>query len=362
MEQVRSWVGLDVHRQRSRAYVIDRESGEVSARRLEGPPTGCVVDFLASLPGPVRAAYEAGPTGFGLARAARLRGLDVRVCAPGLIPRKPADRVKTDAKDAERLARLLLAGELDFVYVPTETEQQLRDLVRCREDLRTDLMRARQRLLSLLLRRDLRYPGREGTWTRAHRLWLEGLIFDDDASRVVHADYLAAYLALETRRGALDAQIAHEAEHGIYSATVARLRCFRGIDTLTAVGLAAEIGTFARFAKPHQLADYVGLVPSEHTSDTRRRQGAITKAGPAHARRLLVEATGHYRHRPVIGAALAKRQSGQDPRVCEVAWRCQRRLARRFAHLTDTRGRPGQLAVVACARELTMFLWEAATL
>jgi transposase len=174
MSKVRSWVGLDVHAQRTHASALDIESGELSRRRLEGPPGMARAD-LQGLPGPVCAVYEAGPTGYGLARLADAVGVDVRVCAPGLVPRKPADRVKTDQREADRLARLLAAGELGFVCVPTLAQEQLRDLVRAREDLRQELMRARHRLAKFYLRRERRYPGPGGAWTAAHLRWLEGL-------------------------------------------------------------------------------------------------------------------------------------------------------------------------------------------
>lgn len=359
MSKVRSWVGLDVHAHRTQSSVLDQETGELRRRRLEGPPA-IALEFLGGLAGPVRAVYEAGPTGYGLARLGAAAGLDVRVCAPGLIPRKPADRVKTDPRDADRLARLLAAGELGFVRVPSLAEEQLRDLVRAREDLRQDLMRARHRLSKFCLRRELRYPGPQRAWTVPHLGWLEGLQFADAPSRAVHADYLAAVQALLQRRTALDDALAREAATGPFAAKIAVLRAFRGIDTLSAAGLVAEIGDFGRFGRATQVGDFLGLVPSEHTSDTKRRQGQITKAGPPGARRLLVEAAWHYRHPPRIGALLERRQRGLDPRVCQVAWRAQRRLYQRWSRLALERGKPGGKVAVACARELSCFLWEAA--
>jgi transposase len=361
MTKVRSWVGLDVHAHATQASVIDADTGQLRRQRLSGPPAG-VVDFLAGLPGPTRAVYEAGPTGYGLARASAQAGLDVRVCAPGLVPRRPADRVKTDARDADRLARLLMAGELSLVRVPGLAEEQLRDLVRAREDLRADLMRARHRLSKFCLRRELRYPGPHSAWTQPHLRWLEALRLDDAPSRAVHTDYLSAVQALLQRRGVLDQALAREAAQGPFAPALARLRAFRGIDTLSALGLLAEIGDFGRFAKPTQVGDYLGLVPAERSSGSTRRQGAITKAGPPHARRLLVEAAWHYRRTPRIGEALQRRQRGVDPRVCQVAWAAQLRLHRRWAHLRDERAKPGGQVAVACARELSTFLWEAATL
>jgi transposase len=321
-----------------------------------------VLDFLAQLGPRASAVYEAGPAGFTLARAAAERGLDVRVVAPGLIPRKATERVKTDRRDAVRLARLLAAGELSFVRVPSLEEECFRDLVRAREDLRRDLMRARHRLSSFLRRRGLRFPGPGRAWTREHRRWLNKLRFDDPASTTTFIDYLAALEALPQRGQALEQALAELAPASPFADTIARLRCFRGIDTLTAAGVSAEVGDFRRFAHPRLLSGYLGLIPSERTSDEQRRQGSITKAGPAHSRRLLVEAAHHYRHQPRLDERLAARQAGQDARVCQIAWRAQRRLHRRWRTLALERGKPAGVVAVACARELASFLWEAAVL
>ncbi|MCA1699998.1 MAG: IS110 family transposase [Actinobacteria bacterium] len=360
MPQITPFVGLDVHASQTHAGVLDQETGELYRRRLKGEPSSVVPAFLEQLGRGARAVYEAGPTGFGLARAATERGLDVRVCAPGLIPQKPADHVKTDARDAERLARLLAAGELAFVRVPSVEEEQLRDLVRAREDLRRDLTRARQRLSHFLRRRELRFGGPGKAWTQRHRRWLSGLAFEDRASQLTFADYLAGVEGLLQRRSSLEAALAELAPQSPWAQTIARLRCFRGIDTLSAVGLCAEVGDFARFSRPAQLAGFLGLVPSERTSDQRRRQGRITKAGPEHARWLVVEAAQHAWRSPRVSEELRRRQAGQDPRACEVAWRAQRRLHDRWQKLVVQRGKPANVATVACARELCAFVWEAA--
>jgi transposase len=359
MAQTTHFVGLDVHARQTHAGVLERESGELWRRRLSGDPLVALPLIEKLAPGVV-AVYEAGPTGFGLARAAAERGIDVRVCAPGLIPRKPTERVKTDSRDAERLARLLAAGELSFVRVPTVEEEQLRDLVRAREDLRGDLNRARQRLSHFLRRRGLRFEGSGKNWSRPHRRWLGALEFDDRASAVTFADYLAAVSALEQRRDAVDAALEQLAPECPWAQTIARLRCLRGIDTLAAVGLCAEIGDFDRFSHPRQLGAFLGLVRSERTSDEKRRQGQITKAGPKHSRRLLVEAAKHAWRQPRVSDELRRRQQGQDPRVCEVAWRAQRRLHRQWHKLTAERGKHANVATVACARELAGFVWEVA--
>ena len=269
--------------------------------------------MVAELPGVVRAVYEAGPTGFGLARAARERGIEMMVCSPGAIPRQPGDRVKTDARDAVKLARLHAAGQLRAVVVPSRELEGLRDLVRCREDLRGDLMRCRHRISKLLLRRDHVWTGPGNSWTHSHLKWLSTVRFDDGLVDTVLGEHLAHHEALLARRDRLDGLLVDQAAHGDHAALIARLRCLRGIDTLTAIGLVAEIGDFAHFAHPRRLASYLGMTPSEHSSGTRRRQGAITKAGSSHARRLLVEAAWHYRRPPRISLTLRRRQDGQPP-------------------------------------------------
>jgi transposase len=354
-------VGLDVHARQTHAAVLDPGSGEIGVSRLRMPPLE-VVGFLDGLGPAVRAVYEAGPTGFGLARVGRERGIDVRVVAPGSIPRGAGDRVKTDRRDAIRLVRLLAAGELGFAFVPTAAEEQFRDLVRCIEDARGDLMRARHRLGKFLLRRGQRYPGPGGSWTGKHMRWLRARTFDDACSEATFVDYLAAVELLAGRRRTLIATLCQQIPESSHAPVIARARCFRGIDTLSAAGVCAEIGDFARFRRPTLLSGFLGIVPSERTSDQRRRQGSITKAGPPHARRLLVEAAQHYRHPPRIGETLARRQHGQDPRIIAIAWRAQRRLHARWQHLHHDRGKPASVVAIACARELAAFLWEAATL
>jgi transposase len=358
--QAKTWVGLDVHVSGTVAAVLDRESGELRRQRLSGRGQE-IAAFVAGLPRPVRATYEAEPTGFALARRLAAAGVECLVCAPGLIPRGPSDRVKTDQRDAERLVRLFVAGELHAVAVPSVDEEALRDLVRAREDLRGDLMRARHRLSKLLLRRDVRWSGPGSAWTRRHMSWLRGLRFEDPCSQAVLVDYLSGVEMLVARRAALIAALEQVIPDSRHAQTIARLRCFRGIDTLSAAGLCAEVGDWQRF-RPKQLSGFLGIVPSEHTSDRKRRQGSITKAGPGHARRLFVEAAHHYRHKPAIGDGLARRQHAQDPRVIEISWRAQRRLHQRWHALAGQRRKPAGVVAIACARELAAFCWEAATL
>jgi transposase len=353
-------IAADVHAASSWLVGLELQSGELWRRRVSGPPSR-VLEVVRALGPGTRLLYEAGPCGFWLARSGIEHGIDVEVCAPGSIPRAPGDRVKTDRRDAERLLRLWRAGELSMARIPGVVEEAFRDLVRAREDARGDLMRHRHRLGKFLLRRELRCQ-RARPWTQQWMTWVSGLRFDDPCAQATFVDYLAAVQAAVARRDALDRGLEEAWATSPFAVTIARLRCFRGIDTLSACGLAAEIGDFERFERPKRLSGFLGIVPSEHSSGERRRQGAITKAGPIHARRLLVEAAHHYRHRPAVGAALARRQHGQDPRVVQVAWRAQQRLHRRARHLTLERRKPNNVTTVALARELAAFIWEAATI
>jgi transposase len=359
MAKVRSWVGLDVHARSVLAVMFDGESGELGVRRLSGV-TSEVVAFCAALPGPTRVAYEAGPTGYGLARAVHAAGVECVIAAPGKIERPAGDKVKTDQRDAERVLRLLMIDGLHPVRVPTAEEEALRDVVRAREAVRGDLMRARHRLSKLLLRHDVRYEDTHSAWTVRHRSWLTSLDLGARGAQVTLHEYLGAIDAIVIRRDALEQTIAELIPGSPWEQPVARLRCLRGIDTLSAVGLCAEVGEFARFEKARQLMSYLGLVPSEDTSGDKRRQGAITKTGSRHARRLLVEAAWHYRRAPAKGQALHRRQTGQPAPIIEISWQAQRRLHRVWQRLDTQRGKRRTIVAVAVARELAGFCWALA--
>ncbi len=359
MAQVRSWAGLDVHRASVLAATMDRESGELRVRRLPGE-TREVVAFCASLPGPTRVAYEAGPTGFGLARALTAAGVGCVIAAPGKIERPSSDRVKTDQRDAERLLRLLMIDGLHPVRVPSTQEEALRDLVRAREDIRGDLMRARHRMSKLLLRHDVRFDGTAAAWTTHHRRWLAAVDLGDRGAQAAFMDYLGAIDALLVRRDTLEATIDELIPGSPWAQSIARLRCLRGIDTLSAVGLCAEIGDWARFPKAGHVMSYLGLVPSEDSTGQTRRLGAITKTGSGHGRRLLVEAAWHYRRAPRHGAVLKRRQAGQPAHVLAISWQAQRRLHRTWQRLDIERGKRRTIVAVAVARELAGFCWAAA--
>ena len=353
------WVGLDVHAHESTIASFDQGTGELTTRRVVGRPHE-LMPWLRDVPRPTRMVYEAGPTGYGLARRARAEGIELVVCAPGRADRAPTERVKTDKRDAIRLARRLAAGELTIVTVPSIEHEQLRDLVRCREDIRGDLMRARHRLGKFLLRREIYYEGSAIAWTVKHRAWLAGLRFVDRPSQLTMADYLHAHDVLLARRDRIEAELEQLATSSPWTETISRLRCLRGIDTLSALGLCAEIGAFDRFEHPDSLSAYLGIVPSENTTGQQRRLGAITKAGSTHARRLLIEASYHYQRHPAIGQSLERRQRGQSPEIINIAWRAQRRLNARWRTLKHARKKPNGVVAVAIARELAGFCWEIA--
>jgi transposase len=359
MAQVRSWAGLDVHRASVLAASMDRVTGELRVRRLPGE-TSAVVAFCVGLAGPTRVAYEAGPTGFALSRALTAAGVECVIAAPGKIERPSSDRVKTDRRDAERLLRLLMIDGLHPVRVPSSEEEALRDLVRAREDIRGDLMRARHRMSKLLLRHDVRYDGTAAAWTTHHRQWLGAVDLGDRGAQITLLDYLGAIDALIVRRDTLENAIDELVPDSPWAETIGRLRCLRGIDTLSAVGLCAEIGDWARFAKAGHVMSYLGLVPSEDSTGQTRRQGSITKTGSGHGRRLLVEAAWHYRKAPAKGQALKRRQAGQPAHVIAISWQAQQRLHRTWRRLDSERGKRRTIVAVAVARELAGFCWAAA--
>jgi transposase len=307
-------------------------------------------------PGPVQCCYEAGACGYALQRQLQRGRVGCQVIAPALIPRKAGERVKTDRRDARKLAELLRAGLLTEVHPPTPADEAARDLVRARDDAREDLQRCRHRLDKLLLRRGRHYAGRN--WTQAHRAWLKALTWEHAAETQVVDDYLLAIDQVQARLAALDEQLAALAETAPYAEPVAWLRCFRGIDTLTAMTIVAELHDFRRFVTPRALMAYLGLVPSEHSSGGHTQRGRITKTGNGLVRRLLTEAAWHYQHRPGVGRALQARRRGQPPAVIAIADKAQVRLCRRFRRLVAEH-KPAPTVAVAIARELAGFLWAA---
>jgi transposase len=306
----------------------------------------------------VRCCYEAGPCGFELQRALTVHDIPCDVIAPALIPRRAGDRIKTDRRDAAQLAVLSRAGALTAIHIPTEQEEAARDLLRCREDIRADLLRARHRLSKFLLRHGRRFTGTKKAWSKSHDLWLRAQTWPMPALDQTYRAYLRAVDEAVARLRAVEDDLRGLVTLEPLRRRVQSLRCFRGMDDLTALTVAAELGDARRFASAPRAMAFVGLVPSEHSSGTRQARGAITKTGNAHLRRVLVEAAWHYRHRPFVGAALRRRQRGAPAAIIAQAWTAQQRLHRRY-HRLRARGKPNQHVITAVARELTGFVWAA---
>jgi transposase len=357
-----TFVGLDVHKPWINVAVLLPDHDTPIEWRIVNEPQAIrkMLKRVASLaPGDVRYCYEAGPCGYALQRQIiSWSEASCMLVAPSLIPRKPGERIKTDRRDAKKLALLFRAGLLTEVHPLTEEDEAARDLSRARDDLREDFVRARHRLSKFLLRRAITFAPGKRAWTLAHRRWLESLRFDNPADSVVVADYLLAIDHIEQRLKALVVHVERLALDPRYANAVATLRCFRSIDTLSAVGYAVELHNFERFTSARRLMSFVGLIPAEHSSGEKRRLGSITKTGNSHVRRLLIEAAWNYRHRPHVGASLHNRRKGQSPRVIALADRAMLRLHRRYEHMTQ-RGVLPQKAVVAMARELAGFIWAA---
>ena len=338
---------------------LDGRSGELFERRLT-PVHDDILGWLRELPGPVAVTYEAGPTGFGLARALRAAGIECRVAAPSKLQRPCGDRVKTDERDARHLARLLHLDEIIEVAVPSVEQEAARDLVRAREDVRGDLMSARHRVSKLLLRQGIVYSGGKA-WTKNHERWLRTHRFAAPGLQMAYDTALDTMLATVDRRDRLDAAITEMAAESDYTPVVTRLGCLRGVSTLTAFGLAVEIGDWHRLTG-RSIGAYVGLVPTESSSGASRSQGAITKTGNAHARRLLIEAAWH--HRPPYrspSVELRRRWDKASPAARARGQQGTRRLHARWQRFDARRKRP-TVANTAIARELAGWCWSLAIL
>ena len=355
-----TFVGLDAHSKSINVAVILPLSREVSEqwqinhdvrslRRL-------AKKLLELAPGEVQAAYEAGPCGYALKRTLESLGIGCDVVAPSLIPIKPGERVKTDRRDAAKLATLFRGDLLTIVHPPNEAEEAIRDLVRAREDAKKDLMSARHRLSKMLLRYGLRFTETRN-WTRKHREWLKRLRFEHAHAQEAFDTYLLSIEQIEERVKSLNSHIDAAATEETYAEKVGWLRCLRGVDTVTAMTILAELHDFRRFSHPRHLMAYVGLTPREYSSGSRVRRGSITKTGNGHVRRVLVEAAWNYRHRPAVSALLAKRRKGQPAAVIAIADRAQHRLHRRRVRLYEGYNKHNNVVAVALARELVGFIW-----
>ena len=359
MQEPITYVGMDDHKDTIQAAIRSPGGGDMSLHTVANEPRALrrfAGDLVKGAPGPVMSCYEAGPNGYALQRCLERAGIGCQVVAPSLTPVRPGERVKTDRRDARKLAELLAAGLLIEVAPPTEAEEAVRDLCRCREAAQKDLTRCRHRLDKFLLRRGQIY--RDGrAWTQKHRQWLWSLRLEPAADQLILEDCLLAVEQLETRLKELDRQLEAVAAEAPYRQPVGWLRCFRGIDTLSAMTLVTELHGVERFHSARQLMAYTGLTAREASTGKRQWRGRITKAGNAHLRRILVEAAQHYRHRPAVGRTLAKRRQGQPAWAISLADRAQKRLYHRYTHLLLSRSKSKGKVVVAMARELSGFVW-----
>ena len=348
-------VGLDVHRDTIAVAVLAPGQAFPEERTIPATPEA-LSRLVRSLRArrPLVACYEAGPTGYDTQRLLIRLGVDCEVIAPAMIPRRPGSRIKTDRLDARNLARLHRAGELVAVRVPSPSEEALRDLVRVREDLKAERRRARQRIRSFLLQHGNPWRGTAG-WSRKLEDWASAQRFDEPVAQATFEVLLAAQSARAAEVDALERRIVEAASSSAAADHIARLRCFRGIDTLIAVTIASEVCDFARFPTGPSFMAFTGLVPSEHSSGLSTRHGAITKTGNRHVRRVLVEAAWAYRHRPAIGVELHRRSQDQPVDVQAFCWKAQLRLHARYRRLSPIKG--SRKAVVAVARELSGFVW-----
>ena len=355
------FVGLDVHKDSIDVAVA--EGGDAAVRhvgRIGGDlaavdrvlrkvvQEGCVLKVI----------YEAGPCGYVIYRHLTRRGIDCVVIAPSLIPRKPGERVKTDRRDALMLARLARAGELTAVTVPDEADEAVRDMVRARDDARRAQTVARHQLKGFLLRHGVPYAGKT-SWGPAHLRWLGDLKLAHERQQIVFQEYIIAVTAAAERLDRLTGQMIEAAQKWRWASVVAALMGLRGLQEVAAITIVAELGDITRFGHPDQLMAYLGLVPGEYSSGSKRRQGSITKAGNGPARRMLVEAAWCYRHPARVARQLQQRQESLPPTIRAISWRAQLRLCSRYRKLA-ARGKPINQVTVAIARELAGFIWAIA--
>jgi transposase len=359
MSECITFVGLDVHAKTISAALLNRRTAELEEHTFGTTKreTRKLIRWLAKhSDGEPRVCYEAGPCGYELQRRLVESGVDCRVIAPSLIWQQPGQRRKNDRRDARKLADQLAAGQLTEVHAPTEQQEAARALVRCREAARKSLHRARQQLLKFLAQQGVRHEGT--AWTKTHRQWLRGLKLPEPLAQLALNDYVLTVEQAEQRKARLDEQIQELSETEEYREAVGALRCFRGVDTLTAMIIVTELYDFGRFATPRSLMGYLGLIPGEWTTGPTERRTGLTKAGNRFVRRVLVEAAWHYQRPVRLSAELAKRQEGQPAEVVAIADKAMDRLHRRYWRLVN-RGKETRTAACAVARELAGFLWAA---
>lgn len=359
MKNCTRWVGLDVHAATISVAVAEAD-GTIRSLGTIPNETEAIGKLVRKLGNPkeIRACYEAGPCGYAVYWELEKRGVACEVIAPTLIPVRSGDRVKTDRRDAQRLAQLYRSGELTAVWVPDRKHEALRDLVRAREAAKKDELRCRHRLSKFLLRQGIRRPTEMRAWGVRHMAWLQTRTFEHEGHTAVFVDFMHEVQRAGERVGRLEKSIDDVVGKmpAPVRSVVASLQTMRGIAKTTAVTLVAEIGNFSRFDCATSLMAYTGIVPSEHSSGGRTRRGSITKTGNAHLRRVLCESAWSYRFRPALVGSLKRRQEGQSEHVRAIAWKAQQRLNKRYIYLA-VRGKPQPKVLAAVARELVGFVW-----
>lgn len=354
------YVGLDTHKDNIVIAIADQHrNGEVRTYGTIPNTIDAIDKFIRkqiSLNRELRCVYEAGPTGFGLCRHLRGNGIDCIVVAPSMIPKKDGDRIKTDRRDASKLARLHRAGELQEIYIPSRDDEAMRDLLRSRDDVRHASRKAKQRLLSFLLRHGKTYTGKTN-WSQPHFNWLAELKFEHPAQQIAFQEYIGAINEARCRLKRLDQQISKLAKEWKQAPLVKAIQSLRGVAELTAVTIIAELGNLERFSNPKQLMAYVGLVPSVYSTGSTTKHGGITKTGNGFVRRVLVEAAWTYRLPARVTKHLLKRNQSQPISIQDIAWKGQVRLCSRFKRLR-AKGKPRQVVTTAIARELIAFVWS----
>jgi len=360
MSKVIHYIGLDVHKETIAVSIAPANSTEVRRYGIIGGTLDAVDKLIKKLSADnveLRWVYEAGPFGFVLCRHLLSKGFVCQVVAPSLIPKKASDRVKTDRRDADQLARLYRAGELTAIHVPDPEDEAIRDLVRARTSAMVEQRKARNRLKGFLLRLGYRYSGKT-SWDDAHKRSLSRLVMPQPAQQIAFQEYLHAIDDATERLERLTQAVENALAGWKWEPVVRALMSLRGVQVLTGMILVAEVGDFSRFDDARSLMNFFGLTPSEHSSGDSRVQGGITKCGNTHCRRVLTEAAWHYRLRPKVSQAIQARQEGQSKEVRLIAWKAQQRLHHRFQQLSAKK--KSVIAAAAVARELTGFVWAIA--
>ncbi|WP_081956510.1 IS110 family transposase [Paenibacillus sp. FSL R5-0912] len=360
MKNTIKYVGLDVSKEKIAVAIADegRDPARYHGAIAHTPDAvGRLIRKLKSPEVTLEVCYEAGPTGYDLYRWLTKMGISCTVIAPSRIPQRSGDAIKTDRRDAERLAQLHRAGELTAIHVPTPELEALRDLIRARENAREELHRARQHLVHFLLRHQIHTPEEmKKRWTKRYRLWLSTLTFEHTAQERVFTEMQQQLREVEERIKRLEEAMRKEAEICPYASVIQALQGLRGIALLTAMTLVVEIGNFERFRSPAQLMSYLGLVPRESSTGPKTRRGRLTKTGKASVRRALVESAWSYRYLPAVKGDLEKRLEGQSAHVQETSWKAQERLHKKYVQMVK-RGKHRNLVIAAVGRELVGFIW-----